>query len=114
MFGGAQPGLHITLEQTLDMGPYAPGDEPKYGEDFNPGCYGLAGKPIIPFPSYYNPDDGYDDGGPPDSPGTGPGTSNAAFLTPLIGTPGAVRTPALPRGLTALDQLLIGPMLDSV
>lgn len=114
VFGGAQPGLHITLEQTRDKGPYSPGDEPKYLEDFNPGCYGLEGKPIIPFPSYYNPDDGYDDGAPPDSPGAGPGTSNAAFLTPLIGTPEAVRTPALPRGLTALDALLIGPMLDSV
>lgn len=107
VFGGGQPGLHITLEQTRDKGRYSPGEEPKYREDFNPHCYGLdPANPIIPFPAYYNPDDGYQDGQPPDDPGTGPG----AGMAPIVGVPVMTQQVVLPKGMTPLDGLLIGPI----
>ena len=113
VFGGAQPGLHITLEATKDNGPYKPGQEPKYGDTYHiPHCYGLDPKhPIRPFPAYRNPNDGYNDGGPPDSPGTGPGTS---AMPSLFAVPSARHEAALPAGLTALDGLLLGPLAGSV
>ena len=109
VFGGAQPGLHITLEYTNDNGPYSPGQEPKYGDTYHvPRCYGLDPKhPIRPFPAYRNPNDGYKDGGPPDSPGTGPGTS---AMPALFAVPTAVHEAALPSGLSVLDGLLLGPL----
>jgi phospholipid/cholesterol/gamma-HCH transport system substrate-binding protein len=60
-FGGLQPGLHITLEVTQDQGAYVPGDEPKFREDRGPTCFGLGDKPVVPFPAYYGPRDGYCD-----------------------------------------------------
>jgi len=60
-FGGYQPGLHITLELVEDGGPFLPGDEPVYGEDSGPTCYGLEGEPIRPFPIYKEVTDGYCD-----------------------------------------------------
>lgn len=114
VFGGAQPGLHITVEATRDKGPYTPGQEPKNREDYNPGCFGIT-KPIVPMPSYYNPDDGYKDGEPPDDPGTGPSAAQrAAFLAPMVGTPIPVRTPVLPSSLSAFDALMLEPLLESV
>ncbi|MCU1587234.1 MAG: mammalian cell entry protein [Frankiales bacterium] len=110
VFGGAQPGLHITLEATTDKGPYVPGQEPKYFETYNPGCYGMdPAHPIVPFPAYQNPNDGYKDGQPPDDPGTGPPGSHsvaAQFFSP----PAIVAEVALPSGMTELDQLLLGPL----
>lgn len=109
VFGGAQPGLHITLEATDDNGGYSPGQEPKYGDSYHiPHCYGLDPKhPIRPFPAYRNPIDGYNDGGPPDSPGTGPGTG---AMPALFAVPSARQEAVLPRGLTPLDGLLLGPL----
>ncbi|MBC7374674.1 MAG: MCE family protein, partial [Frankiales bacterium] len=61
-FGGLQPGLHITLEVVADQGGYQPGDEPRYGEDRGPTCFGLPpNAPVRPFPSTYEPVDGYCD-----------------------------------------------------
>jgi phospholipid/cholesterol/gamma-HCH transport system substrate-binding protein len=61
-FGGAQPGLHITLEFTKDQGGYRPGDEPAYGEDDGPTCRGLPpNPPIRPFPADQEVIDGYCD-----------------------------------------------------
>lgn len=60
-FGGLQPGLHIRLEMTQDQGAYLPGDEPKFHEDRGPTCFGLGDKPVVPFPAYYAPKDGYCD-----------------------------------------------------
>lgn len=60
-FGGDLPGLHITLEVIRDQGPYTKGDEPRFGDDRGPTCFGLTGKPIVPFPAYYEPKDGYCD-----------------------------------------------------
>jgi phospholipid/cholesterol/gamma-HCH transport system substrate-binding protein len=61
-FGGAQPGLHITLEVIEDQGGYVPGDEPKYGEDAGPTCKGLPpNAPIVPMPVDIEVEDGYCD-----------------------------------------------------
>jgi phospholipid/cholesterol/gamma-HCH transport system substrate-binding protein len=61
-FGGLQPGLHITLEFTHDQGGYRPGDEPAYGEDAGPTCYGLPpNPPVVPMPVYTEVEDGYCD-----------------------------------------------------
>jgi virulence factor Mce-like protein len=58
-FGGLQPGLHITAEITANDDGYLPGDEPEYGEDTGPTCFGLVGEPIRPFPLYKEVHDGY-------------------------------------------------------
>jgi phospholipid/cholesterol/gamma-HCH transport system substrate-binding protein len=60
-FGGLQPGLHITLEITANDDGYRPGDEPEYGEDSGPTCFGLEGEPVRPFPLYKEVRDGYCD-----------------------------------------------------
>ena len=62
VFGGAQPGLHITLEFTERRSGYLPGDEPEYGEDSGPTCFGLPpNPPVRPFPIYKEVQDGYCD-----------------------------------------------------
>jgi len=111
VFGGALPGLHITLEATRDHGGYEPGkDEPKYKETYNPGCYGLQGTKIIPFPAYRNPQDGYRDSDPPEDPGTGP--KGNSWLGPVAASPTTdrVRTVSLPRGTSRFEALLIAPL----
>jgi phospholipid/cholesterol/gamma-HCH transport system substrate-binding protein len=61
-FGGAQPGLHITLEFTEDQNGYQPGDEPAYGESSGPTCRGLPpNPPEVPFPVDREVEDGYCD-----------------------------------------------------
>jgi phospholipid/cholesterol/gamma-HCH transport system substrate-binding protein len=111
-FGGAQPGLHITVEAIKDNGGYAPGDEPKNKDTYNAHCYGLGSKAIIPFPAYRNPQDGYRDSDPPESPGTGP--THASFLGPLTGAPTAVtHTRSMPRATTPLEALLLAPVMGN-
>jgi phospholipid/cholesterol/gamma-HCH transport system substrate-binding protein len=61
VFGGNQPGLHITAEFTQDQAGYRTGDEPLYGEDAGPTCFGLDGDPIRPFPITVEVTDGYCD-----------------------------------------------------
>ena len=109
-FGGAQPGLHITVEAIQDNGGYTTGDEPKYKDTYDAKCYGLGTHAIIPFPAYRNPQDGYRDNAPPDSPGTGP--RRAAFLGPLLSGPTAVTTRrSMPRSTTPFAALLIAPLV---
>jgi virulence factor Mce-like protein len=55
-FGGAQAGLHITLEGTVDNGGYSPGQEPKYRDTRGPACWRL------PHPPVPEPDDKFNDG----------------------------------------------------
>jgi hypothetical protein len=59
--GGLQPGLHITLEITRNGGGYRDGDQPRFGEDAGPTCFGLIGEPIVPFPITVEVTDGYCD-----------------------------------------------------
>lgn len=63
--GTNKPGLHATLEITVNRGPYKPGDDtPVYDENRGPRCYDLKNPPY-PFPQA-PPDgrvkDGVDDG----------------------------------------------------
>jgi virulence factor Mce-like protein len=54
--GTNQPGLHATLEITVNRGPYKPGrDTPRYNDNRGPRCYDLKNPPF-PFPQY--PPDG--------------------------------------------------------
>ena len=105
VFGGAQPGLHITLELTRDQGGYAQGDQPQYKERRTFGCFGLDPTPVRPFPDYFNPQDGYRDSAPPESPGAGP----RAWAAVASSTPDLVeRRTSMPSGSTVMDALLLG------
>ncbi|OQO91041.1 ABC transporter substrate-binding protein [Saccharomonospora piscinae] len=54
--GTDKPGLHATLEITVDRGPYEAGqDEPEYGDKRGPRCYAMDEYPD-PFPQH--PPDG--------------------------------------------------------
>ncbi|GLZ39986.1 MCE family protein [Actinokineospora sp. NBRC 105648] len=54
--GTNQPGLHATIEITVNRGPYKPGvDTPRYDEDRGPRCYDFTKFPS-PFPQ--SPPDG--------------------------------------------------------
>jgi hypothetical protein len=97
-FGGVNPWLHITLEVTQDQGAYVQGDEPRYREDRGPTCLGLQGKPIVPFPAYYEPKDGYCDAEEQASPGVTTGNCHAGPAPPglasaLVAPAGALGGP---------------------
>jgi phospholipid/cholesterol/gamma-HCH transport system substrate-binding protein len=117
VFGGGQPGLHITIEATHDQGGYAPGDEPKNLWDFNAHCFGLGKTPIRPFPSYANAQDGYRDSDPAEDPHQGPGgCCDAALWEPqVMSSPrdDLVSARSLPQGTTELDALLLAPVMGS-
>ena len=120
VFGGAQPGLHITIEVTEDHGGYATGDEPRYKENRNFGCFGLEGRRIVPMPEYANAQDGYRDSDPPADPGKGPGGccqagASRAWFPAVTSNPSqtVVRRQQLPAGTTPLDALLLGVLAGS-
>jgi virulence factor Mce-like protein len=120
VFGGGQPGLHITIEMTRDHGGYAPGDEPQNKETRNFGCFGLGKTPIRPFPEYANSQDGYRDSDPAADPHQGPGgccdaAAGAAWMGPVAAQPreDVVRSSPFPAGTTQLDALLLAPVTGS-
>lgn len=114
VFGGAQPGLHITIEATRDHGGYDPGDEPQYKEGRNFGCFGLGKTPVRPFPAYANSQDGYDDEEPAEDPHEGPGgcCDAATWVPQVAASPRADtgRSRAFPSGTTELEALLLAPV----
>jgi len=113
-FGGLQPGLHITLEVTQDQGPYLPGDEPKFREDRGPTCFGLGAKPVIPFPAYYEPKDGYCDAQEQASPGVTTGNCHGGNPTATSATR-ALTDPALALGGPVQQHAVasvVAPVLD--
>lgn len=116
-FGGLQPGLHITLEVTKDQGPYLPGDQPKFHEDRGPTCYGLTGKPIVPFPAYYEPKDGYCDAYEQSHPGVQDGchsgTVPPALVAQALVDPAVVLgRPAQKAAVSAALSPVLGPVPD--
>ena len=116
VFGGAQTGLHITVEVIEDQGGYVPGDEPQYKEKRNFKCFGLGKKPIIPFPEFANAQDGYRDDAPAKDAGEGPGgcCEKAGWFGPVAESSNApARRLSLPRGTTVLDALLLAPITGS-
>jgi phospholipid/cholesterol/gamma-HCH transport system substrate-binding protein len=117
VFGGGQPGLHITIEaiRDRDHGTYMPGaDEPRYRDTYNPHCFGLDLKHIIrPFPAYRNPQDGYRDSDPPEDPGTGPKAGSWVPVTSGASSGDVVGTFTLPAGTTPFAALLLAPLTGS-
>ena len=113
-FGGAQPGLHITLEGTQDHGGYQPGDEPKYREGRSGHCFGLGKTPVRPFPAYANSQDGYRDSDPAEDPHQGPGgcCDGAAWKPQVLASPQAdvVQQRPFPTGTTPFEALLLAPI----
>ena len=111
--------LHITLEVVPQREPYHPGEEPRWGDDRRPVCYGLPD----PGGSQANPWKGvrFEDG-------TGGARGTAASHVPSVlvdpasgqaGTPaeqqlvGALVAPAMglqPEHVPAISTLLVGPM----
>jgi phospholipid/cholesterol/gamma-HCH transport system substrate-binding protein len=111
-FGGAQPGLHITLELVKNQGKYRPGEEPKYVSDPNlrePHCFGLP-QPQVPFPGIQFSAGGGDGAAynPPQAL-TAPTAQRAGY-----GAPAAPAGPANPSGVGSpaetrlIDALLAG------
>jgi virulence factor Mce-like protein len=96
-FGGINPWLHITLEVTRDQGAYVKGDEPEFGEDRGPTCYGLTGKPIVPMPAYYEPKDGFCDEEEAAQPGVQNGCHNGSPAAGSLAAQ-AIADPALVLG----------------
>jgi virulence factor Mce-like protein len=119
VFGGAQPGLHITIEVTRDAGGFAPGDEPQYKEGRNFACFGLGTTPIRPFPEFANAQDGYHDDEPAKDAGEGPGgccQKGARSWYGPVAAPAAAspsRSLPMPRRTSVLDALLLAPILGN-
>jgi phospholipid/cholesterol/gamma-HCH transport system substrate-binding protein len=124
-FGNLQPGLHINLEFTNDLGGYVPGDEPEYFEDAGPTCRGLIGPPEVPFPEFRDAEDGYRDGqqvdertgersgGPPDGP-EGPYTYPDQRRQGLDGAPdgsASASASATPFSPASYDRAVVGAVL---
>jgi phospholipid/cholesterol/gamma-HCH transport system substrate-binding protein len=116
VFGGGQPGLHITLEVTRDHGGYAKGDEPKNLEKRDFHCFGLGTTAIRPFPEFANSQDGYRDSAPAADPHQGPGgCCDAAWAPEVMASPrnDVVAERSLPVGATPLDALLLAPIMGT-
>ncbi|MEO6205324.1 MAG: MCE family protein [Mycobacteriales bacterium] len=116
-FGGGVPGLHITLEVIRDQGAYEPQDQPVFGDDRGPNCYGLTGPPIVPFPSYYEPKDGYCDREEAASPGVTTGNCHdgsaalgGAAQRALVGSAVAPLLGLEPARAPDLVMMLFGPL----
>jgi phospholipid/cholesterol/gamma-HCH transport system substrate-binding protein len=79
VFGGGQPGLHITLEVVRDRGKYVPGEEPRYVAHSGPDCHGLPARSGM---RNYNPGVHIPDGSAPTGQGTLGRADSAALLGP--------------------------------
>jgi virulence factor Mce-like protein len=129
--GTDQPGLHATLEITVNRGKYVAGqDTPAYDEDRGPRCYDLNPMPN-PFPQYA-PDGPMDDGSthPPAAstgedgvlPGSSGSTTTNAASTDGLGLPNSAAEqgflaelvgPSIglqPQNFPSWGSLLVGPM----
>jgi len=126
-FGGAQPGLHITMELVKSRPKYVHGEEPRYITApglRGPHCFGLP-QPQVPFPGVAFPAGGGDGAAynpPPALPGQ-PTANRAAYgtgNTAGVGSPAETRLiDALlsgqygdnPANVPAIATLLAGPLL---
>ncbi len=116
VFGGLQPGLHITLEFTENQGGYTPeADEPEYLEQRAPDCFGLP-RPDVPAEDF-NFDDGFRDDLPRETTGS-PGDSgeapeSASPLSPFL--PASMTSPAAQRSIVnAVVAPVMGTSADQV
>ncbi|EHR59395.1 MCE family protein [Saccharomonospora cyanea] len=104
--GTNKPGLHATLEITVDRGPYRAGqDEPEYGDKRGPRCYAMEEYPD-PFPQH-PPDGPLRDGSvpPPAARSTATGLNDSA----AGGGAAPAGNPANTAGEHALVAQLAGP-----
>lgn len=104
--GTNKPGLHATLEITVDRGPYKAGqDEPEYGDKRGPRCYAMEEYPD-PFPQH-PPDGPLRDGSvpPPAARSTATGLNDSA----AGGGAAPAGNPANTVGEHALVAQLAGP-----
>ncbi|WP_197320621.1 MCE family protein [Saccharomonospora sp. NB11] len=103
--GTNKPGLHATLEITVDRGPYKAGqDEPEYKDKRGPRCYAMEEYPD-PFPQH-PPDGPLQDGTvhPPAAGTSGTGLNHSAG-----GGTAPAGNPANTPGEHALVAQLVGP-----
>lgn len=109
VFGGGQPGLHITLEVIRDRGKYVPGEEPRYVADSGPDCHGLPARPRM---RNYNPGVHIPDGSAP----TGQGLLGRADPTALLGVAdtGVQGSPAERRWVDGVVAPALGVTPDDV
>jgi phospholipid/cholesterol/gamma-HCH transport system substrate-binding protein len=113
--GTANPGLHATIEVTVNRGAYLPGqDEPKFDDKRGPRCYDMKQFPV-PFPQ--DPPDGpIKDGSTHQPParsvndGLSP-SNNAANAGGYNGGGAAGGDPAYSAGEQTFLQQLIGPQI---
>jgi phospholipid/cholesterol/gamma-HCH transport system substrate-binding protein len=115
--GGPQAGLVITVEPISDRnGGYGPTEVPQYKEVRDNQCFGLNGKPVIPYPLYANPQDGYRDSDPPEQPGQGPGgccqNKQPAYVAQYGSAPVRIRR-TLPGVMSPFLAMLIAPVTGS-
>ena len=109
--GGLQGGLHITVEPIRDRnGGYDATTEPKYKEVRDNKCFGMTGKPVVPYPLFANVQDGYRDSDPPEDPGQGPDGCCQNLVAQLASPPTPVGRRSFPAGTSQLEMLLVGPL----
>ncbi|EID53887.1 MCE family protein [Saccharomonospora xinjiangensis] len=100
--GTGKPGLHATLEITVDRGPYKAGqDEPEYNDKRGPRCYDMDEYPD-PFPQY-----------PPDGPpkdGTEHPSAAETSATGLNNFAGGAAAPAGNPANTAGEYALVAQL----
>ncbi|HVK21938.1 MAG TPA: MCE family protein [Actinokineospora sp.] len=109
--GTNKPGLHATIEVTVNRGAYKPGkDEPRYQEDRGPRCYDFTQFPQ-PFPQT-PPDGPLKDGATmppaarPAQDGLLPGSNVAQFTTPNGAGADGLGLPNSPQEIAFVSQLI--------
>ena len=112
--GTNQPGLHATLEITVNRGPYNPGqDAPAFTENRGPRCYDLHPAPN-PFPQYA-PDGPLQDGSshPPAARTTSGGLVPSTNAQTIIGatTPNAAATDGTGLPNSAAEEGLLAELI---
>jgi phospholipid/cholesterol/gamma-HCH transport system substrate-binding protein len=107
-FGGAQPGLHITVEAIRNQEFFAPGDEPQYKDTRPPYCDKLP-KPKMPA------GEGFFNDGFREPSQAGQTVTAASYLTPTSGNAALIAVSAPVLGVNTdrvpdLVEMLFGPL----
>jgi phospholipid/cholesterol/gamma-HCH transport system substrate-binding protein len=108
--GTSEPGLHATLEVTVNRGPYKAGqDEPRYEDKRGPRCYDFQKFPV-PFPQH-PPDGPLKDGSKP--PPAARSAQDGVLPPSLIGQVVSPQSAAMDYGLpnTPAEQRFVAAMM---
>lgn len=120
--GTNKPGLHATIEVTVNRGPYKPGqDEPRYADKRGPQCYDITDFPM-PFPQY-PPGGPIKDGSTPppgsQAPSLGSGSGSGADVGSVVNSPAeqdflaqlvGPQVGIAPAEVPGWSDLLVGPL----